>query len=258
MMPRVLARIGLAAAFAAFPALAQQQPAPESQADTNSQQQASDDQQAPDSNQQKPPSKLKKILKRAAPNCAHAGGAGGCWSESEREKEAQQKQQQGGDVQQPPLPPTQPAPRSPAAHEGESSSRDTQIDLSPPPGDKLKHEGADISDVEEFHPYDPHRAMKDVEIGDFYFKRGNYAAAESRYAEALEWKPNDAIATFHLAESQEKLGKLREAVKNYQGYLKILPKGEYAAEAKRGIARLGPKLQSKETPPTSPPGQKRQ
>jgi tetratricopeptide (TPR) repeat protein len=207
--------------------------------------------------QQKPPSKLKKWLKRAAPNCANVGGAGKCWSESEREKERQQQDGQQAQ-QQPPLPQNQAPPRSTEdAPAGVSSSR-TTVDLSPPPNDAAQHEGTAISDVEELHQYDPHKAMKDVEVGDFYFKRGNYVAAESRYAGALRWKPNDAIATYRLAESQEKLGKFPDALKNYQGYLKILPRGEFADGAREGIARVSAKLgtagklQSKETPPSAP------
>ncbi len=263
------ARLFVAALLLVIP-LAAQQPATGQADDQNSQQnsadqgnqaeQASQTDQKKDSDQNRQPSKLKKLLKRAAPNCAHVGAAGRCWSESEREKEAKQKQQQQEQeqqaAQQAQIPPNQPAPHSSSSRAGDSSSRDSIIDLAPPPGDDISHEGAGLSDVEEFHPWDPHRAMKDVEVGDFYFKRGNYSAAESRYAEALQWKPNDAIATFHLAQSQEKLGKVSDALKNYQGYLKILPQGEFAEDAKKSIERLT-KLQSKETPPTSPPAQKR-
>lgn len=193
---------------------------------------------------EKKPSKLKKILKRAAPNCANVGGTGTCWSESEREKEAKEKEQQEREqnAQQAPgqIPRSQPAPRSSpeTTPVGESSSRDNQIDLSPPPGDDVNHEGAAMSDVGEFHAWDPHKAAKDVEVGDFYFKDKNYRAAESRYSEALQWKPNDAEATFKLGQAQEKLGKKEDAVKNYEAYLKILPGGEFASEAKKAIDRL--------------------
>ena len=48
------------------------------------------------------------------------------------------------------------------------------------------------------------RAMKDVEVGDYYYRRENYKAALSRYREALEFKPRDAVATFKLAQTLEK------------------------------------------------------
>lgn len=185
----------------------------------------------------KPPSKLKRVLNRAKPNCANIGGKESCWDKNPQEKEAEEQQKRDAEEAQSRMPKNQAPPRS-EAPAGQSSSRDTQIDLTPPPDD-MTHEGADMpSDVTEFHAYDPHKAAKNVEVGDFYFSRKNYRAAESRYAEALEWKPNDAIATFRLAQSQENLGKKDDAVKNYQGYLKILPAGEFAAEAKSSIERL--------------------
>src|SRR6266540_157532 len=87
----------------------------------------------------------------------------------------------------------------------ESSSRDTRIDLSPPRDDEKKHpyskaavadleEEPENTDVQEFHPWNPMKALKDVEVGDFYFKRKNYRAALDRYKEALYYKDNDAMA----------------------------------------------------------------
>jgi tetratricopeptide (TPR) repeat protein len=136
---------------------------------------------------------------------------------------------------------TQP-PRStpPPNASGSSSSSEDKIDITPPANDAKEHPNAgDLDDsVGEFHPFDPHRAAKDVEVGDFYFKRHNYRAAISRYREALLYKPNDAIATYSLAEALEKAGDLPEAVKNYLAYLKILPYGPSAKDAHTALHRL--------------------
>jgi tetratricopeptide (TPR) repeat protein len=131
---------------------------------------------------------------------------------------------------------------------GESSSKDTQIDLSPPPNDAKEHpRSSDIlmdegsaagGDTTEFHPWDPHKAAKDIEVGDYYFKRKNYVAAESRYHEALVYKDNDADATYKLAVCLEKLERLDEALAQYESYLKILPYGPEAVNAKKAIERL--------------------
>jgi tetratricopeptide (TPR) repeat protein len=129
----------------------------------------------------------------------------------------------------------------------ESSSKDTRIDLSPPSDDQKSHplSGAAVveaqdsaSDVQEMHPWDPHKAAKDVEVGDFYFKRKNYHAALERYKEALIYKPNDAVANFRLAECLEKTGNPSEALVHYQEYLKILPHGPLAPDAERALERL--------------------
>jgi len=126
---------------------------------------------------------------------------------------------------------------------GESSSKQTEIDISPPKGDE-KHPGAPESDVAEFTPWDPHRAAKCIEVGDFYFKQQNYKAAISRYEEALQWKPHDAEATYKLGEVLEKSGDFSGALTNYEAYLKILPSGPYADKARKGIDRVKPKLDS--------------
>jgi tetratricopeptide (TPR) repeat protein len=136
----------------------------------------------------------------------------------------------------------------------ESSSRDTRVDVSPPKDDAKNHpdsksavadllgdENPDTSDVKEFHPWNPMKAMKDVEVGDFYFKRKNYHAALDRYKEALYYKDNDAVATFRLAVCQEKLGDPAEARKHYEQYLKILPEGPFAKEAQASLERLAKK-----------------
>jgi len=132
---------------------------------------------------------------------------------------------------------------------GESSSKDDPpVDLTSA-GDDAKSrslnsdmltdmESGSNSDVKEFHSFDPHKAAKDVEIGDYYFKRKNYRAAESRYREALLYKDNDAIATFHLAVCLEKTDRPEEARLEYEGYLKILPHGPEAEKAQKAIERL--------------------
>jgi tetratricopeptide (TPR) repeat protein len=133
---------------------------------------------------------------------------------------------------------------------GQSSSKETEVDLSPPADDAKAHpqSSAAVADAEagalsangvsEFHSWDPHKAAKDVEVGDFYFKRKNYRAAEGRYREALRYKDNDAMATIRLAVCLEKLGILDDARAEYESYLKILPHGPQASEAEKAIERL--------------------
>jgi tetratricopeptide (TPR) repeat protein len=144
------------------------------------------------------------------------------------------------------------AGKSPAAEE--SSSRDTRIDTSPPPDDEKNHPGSktelqelglpDIpdnpepSDVQEFHPWNPMKALKDIEVGNYYFNRKNYKAALDRYKEALYYKDGDAVASYRLAVCQEKLGDKSEAKKYYAQYLKVLPEGPLAKDAQASLDRL--------------------
>ncbi len=166
---------------------------------------------------------------------------GMCWDFGRPQDEAQS--QAAPQNQAPPRP-----DRKPAGNDEESSSKDTKADLTPPSDDATHPGSAAATDVNEFHVYDPHKAEKDVEVGDFYFKRKNYRAAASRYRSALTWKPNDAIATFRLAQALEKTGDAADARTNYEAYLKILPHGSNAKEAQQALERLTLQTQSRRDP----------
>jgi tetratricopeptide (TPR) repeat protein len=133
----------------------------------------------------------------------------------------------------------------------ESSSHDTRVDISPPKDDAKNHpaskdavedlegsEALDASGVQEFHPWNPMKALKSMEVGDFYFKRKNYRAALERYKEALYYKNGDALASYRIAVCQEKLGDKSEARKYYEQYLKILPEGPLAKDAHSSLDRM--------------------
>jgi tetratricopeptide (TPR) repeat protein len=149
---------------------------------------------------------------------------------------------QDKDQQQPTAPATsQPPPRSePLPSQrgpGDSSSRDDSSSRGNPPMSAPDEAQPDDS-VTELHSWDPHRAMKDVEVGNYYFKLKNYSAALSRYCEALSYKPNDAVATFRIAESLEQCDDLAGARTYYEAYLKILPAGPMAAKSKKALERI--------------------
>ena len=174
-------------------------------------------------------------------------------------------------------PANQPPPRSdqssrpvlkprPNSSGGESSSKEEPPDLTAPQNDAKDHPesgsalqeaedaaglhvGDEIGGVQEFKVWNPHKAEKDVEVGDYYFKRKNYRAALSRYREALYYKYDDAVAMFRLAVCQEKLGDSDEARKAYQAYLKILPHGPFSGESQQALQRL-----KAEDPQTAGPG----
>ncbi|HEV2112528.1 MAG TPA: tetratricopeptide repeat protein [Terriglobales bacterium] len=124
----------------------------------------------------------------------------------------------------------------------DSSSRSTLVDLSPPTGDLQEHPNSEAAlgqqDVNEMHPWNPHRAEKDIEVGDYYFKEGNYRGAEGRYRDALIYKPNDATATYRLAEIMEKISRPEEAREFYTDYLKILPHGPKSEDARKALEKL--------------------
>src|SRR5262249_7119294 len=93
---------------------------------------------------------------------------------------------------------TGPAPKSAPVDNGdpdadipevnESSSKSTKVPMDKPTGD------ADATVTSDTPKWDPHRAAKDIEVGDYYFSEKNYRGAELRYRDALEWKAGDAVA----------------------------------------------------------------
>ncbi len=179
-----------------------------------------------------------------------------------------------GDVQkQPPLDPNEPSPKpsndgyerppfpgdAPGTHPtgksssssgsagsatGESSSRDTEIDLEARPE---KEEPKTAEDPSVLKPWDPHKAAKDVEVGEYYLKLKNYRAALERFNHALTYKPDDAEATYGLAVTQEKLDLLSLADQNYHKYLVLLPNGPKSKESAEAIKRLAPNLSTHKT-----------
>ena len=125
-----------------------------------------------------------------------------------------------------------PLPRSDNGS-GESSSKDTKI--SPSPAVEAPTPGTDTAAE---RPWDPHKAEKDIEVGDFYMHQKNYPAAISRYREALYWKQDDAMAQFRLGQALEGVGQYTEACKNYEKYVEILPQGKFAGDARKALQRL--------------------
>jgi len=120
---------------------------------------------------------------------------------------------------------------------GESSSRDSLIDLNAnPPKDEPAPAREDESVLK---PWDPHKAAKDVEVGEYYLKLKNYRAALERFNHALVYKPDDAEATYGLAVTQEKLELLSLAEQSYRKYLQILPNGPKSKDAEEALKRIG-------------------
>jgi tetratricopeptide (TPR) repeat protein len=134
--------------------------------------------------------------------------------------------------------PEQPAPPAPQLEQRESSSNDSRINLDAQPRPPQPAETAGDPDDKLLLPYDPHRAEKDIEVGNYYLRLKNYRAALDRFNDALRYKPHDADATYGLAVTEEKLDLLSQAYQNYQAYLKLLPGGPHAKEAQDASKRL--------------------
>jgi tetratricopeptide (TPR) repeat protein len=86
--------------------------------------------------------------------------------------------------------------------------------------------------------WDPLRAEKDMEVGQYYLKKGDVDAAIDRFEDAAAAKPGFAIPYRYLGEAHEKKGQKREAIKAYTRYLDLYPHAEDGAKVRKRIDKL--------------------
>jgi tetratricopeptide (TPR) repeat protein len=86
--------------------------------------------------------------------------------------------------------------------------------------------------------WDPLRAEKDLEVGQYYMKRGDYDAAIDRFNDAIEAKPGFAIPFRWLGEAQERRGVKKKALKAYQRYLDLVPHADDGDKIRKKIEKL--------------------
>lgn len=84
--------------------------------------------------------------------------------------------------------------------------------------------------------FNPLEAEHDVQIGNYYFKKGNLKAAMNRFREATRWNPSFAEAFLRLGETEEKLKDKQAARDAYAKYLELSPDGKEAESVKKKLA----------------------
>jgi tetratricopeptide (TPR) repeat protein len=110
-------------------------------------------------------------------------------------------------------------------------------DLKPKPKAKQKKDTA-TQNAPDQPTWDPLRAEKDLEVGQYYMKKGDVDAAIDRFQDATTAKPGYAIPFRFLAEAQEKKGLKKQAIKSYQRYLDLYPHAEDGDKVRKKIEKL--------------------
>lgn len=87
------------------------------------------------------------------------------------------------------------------------------------------------------YAFNPLQAEKELKVGNFYFKKGNYRAAAARFEEATRWNPGYAEAYLRLGEAREKLKDTAGAQKAFEKFLELEPDGRRAAEVRKKLGR---------------------
>lgn len=86
--------------------------------------------------------------------------------------------------------------------------------------------------------WDPLRAEKDMQVGQYYLHKGDVDAAIDRFQDATLAKPGYAIPFRFLGEAQEKKGLKRDAIKSYTRYLDLFPKADDKDKIEKKIEKL--------------------
>ena len=86
--------------------------------------------------------------------------------------------------------------------------------------------------------WDPLRAKRDLQVGEFYLHKGDLDAAIDRFQDAALAKPGYAIPFRFLGEAQEKKGLKRDAIQSYTRYLDLYPHAEDKDKIEKKIERL--------------------
>jgi len=136
----------------------------------------------------------------------------------------------------PPLRAQEPAP--------ESSSKPTDTPAPKKP-DKKHKPGTATQNASDQPSWDPLRAEKDLEVGQYYMRQGDVDAAIDRFQDATTAKPGYAVPFRYLGEAQEKKGLRKEAIKSYSRYLELYPHAEDGDKIRKKIDKLRSEVERK-------------
>ena len=134
-----------------------------------------------------------------------------------------------------------PAPPPSGNSSGESSSSPNGPPA--PPANNSSGESSSNSTpkappASDLTTYDPVTAEEDVEVGQFYIRKGDVDAAIGRFQDAIRLRSNFAKPRLLAAEAFEKKGDKVNAVKYYKEYLQVLPKAPDAKKIQGRIEKL--------------------
>jgi len=125
------------------------------------------------------------------------------------------------------------------------SQRKININDPPPPPPAV--DAAAVPDPAKPPPvFDPLGAEKDIEVGNFYFKRGNYDAAIERFHDAARKHAGYAKPYLLLGETYEKKNDAQNALKAYREFLKLYPQSPDRKRVEGRIADLQKKVPPEE------------
>ena len=128
------------------------------------------------------------------------------------------------------------------APESSSKPADTPAPKKP---DKKKKSDTATQKAPDQPAWDPLRAEKDLEVGQYYMRKGDMDAAIDRFQDATTAKPGYAIPFRFLGEAQEKKGLKKQAIASYSRYLDLYPHAEDGDKIRKKIDKLRSEVERK-------------
>jgi tetratricopeptide (TPR) repeat protein len=107
----------------------------------------------------------------------------------------------------------------------------------PPKGATQEPQEEDESLKPKEYSFNPLQAEKEVRVGNFYFKKGSYKAAASRFREAAKWNPGLAEAWLRLGDAEEKLKDRTAAREAYAKYVELAPDDKRTPGVRKKLAK---------------------
>ena len=126
----------------------------------------------------------------------------------------------------------------------ESSSKPAEPPAPKKPDKKHKPDSA-TQNAPDQPAWDPLRAEKDLEVGQYYMRKGDVDAAIDRFQDATTAKPGYAVPFRYLGEAQEKKGLKKQAIASYSRYLELYPHAEDGDKIRKKIDKLRKETEKK-------------
>lgn len=138
------------------------------------------------------------------------------------------------------------APNRPTLRRAEgqqASPPDTKTNAQPSPSSGAQSQDElppdeDARDAPKQYSFNPLQSKKEVSVGNFYFRKGDYKAAAGRFREATKWNDGNAEAWMRLGEAEERRENAKAARDAYRKFLELQHEGKNAEEVKKRLEKL--------------------
>lgn len=95
----------------------------------------------------------------------------------------------------------------------------------------------DESLAPENYVLNPLESQRNVRVGNYYWHKGKYRAAASRYERATRFNPSSQEAFMKLGEAQEKLKNADAAKTAFRKVVQLAPESKLGHEAKKKLEK---------------------